>query len=101
MKSIIIIGYMGAGKTSVGKTLAKKLGYDFYDLDWFIEERFHTRIPDLFKEKGEDAFRDIERRMLHETAEFEEWTLGKTFFGYNGIVCELLSLFHWWQEGAA
>ena len=37
MKSIILVGYMGAGKTTVGKTLAKRLGRAFYDLDWYIE----------------------------------------------------------------
>ena len=42
MKSIIIIGYMGAGKTTVGKALAKELGVMFYDLDWYIETRMHN-----------------------------------------------------------
>ena len=75
MKSIILIGYMGAGKTTVGKTLAKQLGRTFYDLDWYIEDRFHQRIPDIFREKGEEGFRKIEQRMLHETAAFENVVL--------------------------
>lgn len=62
---------MGAGKTSVGKVLARKLGMDFYDLDWYIEERFRKKICDIFAEKGEEGFRRIERNMLHEVAEFE------------------------------
>ena len=41
MKCIILIGYMCAGKTTVGKALAKELGRTFYDLDWYVEERFH------------------------------------------------------------
>ena len=44
MKNIMLIGYMGAGKTSVGKALAKKLGMQFYDLDWYIEERYRKKI---------------------------------------------------------
>ena len=75
MKSIILVGYMCAGKTTVGKSLAKNMGIDFYDLDWYIEDRFHKRIPDIFAEKGEAGFRDIERRMLHEAAEFENIVL--------------------------
>jgi shikimate kinase len=75
MKSIILIGYMGAGKTTVGKNLAKCMGRTFYDLDWYIEHRYHKRIPDIFVEYGEEGFREIERRMLHEAAEFEDVVL--------------------------
>ena len=70
-KCIILIGYMCAGKTTVGKALAKRLGCVFYDLDWYIEERFHKRVPQIFAEEGEERFRDLERRMLHEVAESE------------------------------
>ena len=70
-KSIILIGYMGAGKTTVGKELANRLGVTFYDLDWYIETRMHKRVPEIFAESGEEGFRDIEKRMLHEVAEFE------------------------------
>lgn len=66
---------MGAGKTSVGKVLARKLGMEFYDLDWYIEERFRQKICDIFAEKGEEGFRRIERAMLHEVAEFENVVL--------------------------
>lgn len=75
MHRIIIIGYMGAGKTTVGKALAKSLGIDFYDLDWFIESRLRKTVPQIFAEKGEDGFREIERRLLHEVAEFEDVVL--------------------------
>ena len=75
MKSIILLGYMCAGKTTVGRAVAKKLDCTFYDLDWYIEERFHTKVARIFAEEGEARFRDLERRMLHEAAEFENVVL--------------------------
>lgn len=72
MIRIILIGYMGAGKTTVGKALAQELNMPFYDLDWYIEERFRRTIPQLFAERGEDGFRELEKRVLHEVAEFED-----------------------------
>lgn len=71
MKAIILIGYMCVGKTTIGKELAKRRGQMFYDLDWYIEERFRKRVPQIFAEEGEEAFRKKERNMLHEVAEFE------------------------------
>jgi shikimate kinase len=72
MRRIILIGYMGAGKTTIGKVLAKDLGMQFYDLDWYIEGRMHKTIPQIFAERGEEGFRQIEHNMLHEVAEFED-----------------------------
>ena len=71
MIRIIIIGYMGAGKTTVGKALSKELGIPFYDLDWYIENRMRKTIKQIFDERGEEGFRKIEHNMLHEVAEFE------------------------------
>lgn len=72
MKRIFLIGYMGAGKTSVGKVLAKRIGLSFIDLDSYIENRYQRTVGQLFEEKGEDAFRQIERNLLHEVAAFED-----------------------------
>lgn len=72
MKRIILIGYMGAGKTTIGKALAREMGLEFYDLDWYIENRFQKKIPEIFAERGEEGFRIIEQKMLHEVAEFED-----------------------------
>ena len=72
MRRIILIGYMGAGKTTVGKALSKELGMPFYDLDWYIESRRRKKVPEIFAEMGEEGFRSIEHNMLHEVAEFED-----------------------------
>jgi shikimate kinase len=71
MKRIILIGYMGSGKTTVGKALSKETGMMFYDLDWYIESRMRKTVSQIFAEKGEQGFRKIEYNMLHEVAEFE------------------------------
>ena len=72
MTRIFLIGYIGAGKTTLGKAFARAMGLTFIDLDWYIEERFHKTIRELFTERGEEEFRNLERRMLHEVAEFED-----------------------------
>ncbi|MBR1889461.1 MAG: shikimate kinase [Alloprevotella sp.] len=75
MKSIAIIGYMCAGKTFVGRELARLRNQMFYDLDWYIEHRYRKKIADIFSEEGEEGFRLKERRMLHEVASFEDIVL--------------------------
>ena len=72
MTRIILLGYMGAGKTTVGRELAKHLNLMFYDLDWYIENRFKKKVSQIFAEEGEEGFRKKERNMLHEVAEFED-----------------------------
>ena len=72
MTRIFLIGYMGAGKTTLGKAFAREMSLNFIDLDWYIEERFHKTVQQLFLERGEDGFRELERKMLHEVAEFED-----------------------------
>ena len=72
MTRIILIGYMGAGKTTIGKALSKELGIIFYDLDWYIESRMRKTVSEIFAERGEEGFRQIEYNMLHEVAEFED-----------------------------
>jgi shikimate kinase len=71
MKRIILIGYMGSGKTTVGKALGRELSLPFYDLDWYIESRMRKKVSAIFTERGEEGFRQIEHNMLHEVAEFE------------------------------
>ena len=72
MTRIILIGFMAAGKTTLGKALARDLDLQFIDLDHYIESRYHCTVSQLFAERGEEAFRQIEHNMLHEVAEFED-----------------------------
>lgn len=67
-----LIGYMGAGKTTLGKAVARQLGLQFIDLDWYIERRTHRTVKEIFAEDGEEGFRLIEQKMLHEVADFED-----------------------------
>lgn len=62
---------MGSGKTTVGKILSAKLGYNFIDMDAHIEEQHFKSISQLFAEYGEDGFRVMEQKCLHEVSQFE------------------------------
>lgn len=71
MHPIFLLGYMGSGKTTVGRAVAKATGLEFIDLDHYIESRFCKSIKDIFAEKGEEGFREVERAMLSEVCNFE------------------------------
>src|SRR5262245_23576931 len=65
-RRIVLIGFMGAGKTTVGRALAKRLGWTFYDLDDVIEQREQQTIPEIFANSGETAFRQAESAALRD-----------------------------------
>jgi len=58
---IVLVGFMGAGKTTVGAALAALLSWEFRDLDRWIEERAGASVAEIFRQRGEPAFRDLER----------------------------------------
>lgn len=64
MENIILTGYMGSGKTTVGRSIAKLLEYTFVDTDGMIEEQQHRSISDIFSMDGEQIFRDLETALL-------------------------------------
>ena len=66
MDNIVIVGFPGAGKSTIGKRLAEKLDMTFVDLDIYVEEKYHTAIPLLFQRYGESAFRTLESVALEE-----------------------------------
>lgn len=72
MRPIFLIGYMGCGKSTMGRAVSELTGFPFIDLDNYIERRFHHSVKEIFAEKGEEGFRDVERRMLQEVADFED-----------------------------
>lgn len=61
---IFLLGFMGCGKSTLGKKLANKLGFQFFDLDKCIEEKVQMSITDIFKTKGEEQFRKLESEEL-------------------------------------
>jgi shikimate kinase len=68
MKNIVLIGFMGSGKTSAGKLVAKKLAMRFVDTDALIEERAGKPIHEIFAQDGESHFRSIERAVVASVA---------------------------------
>ncbi|OCA91100.1 hypothetical protein A8F94_04365 [Bacillus sp. FJAT-27225] len=64
MKTIFLIGFMGSGKSTVGKILAEKLGIRFVDMDEEIERTARKSISAIFQEEGEESFRDLETALL-------------------------------------
>lgn len=65
-RNIVLVGFMGTGKTSVGRILAKRLGWTFVDSDHVIEVKAGQTIPLIFAERGEAAFRELETEALRE-----------------------------------
>lgn len=72
MLPIFIIGYMASGKTTFGKALARHMGLQHIDLDFYIEQRFHATVRQIFATKGEAEFRRIEAALLREVGEFSD-----------------------------
>ena len=69
--SVALIGFMGTGKTVVGKVLATKLGREFIELDAMIEKKAGKNIPEIFKQDGEIGFRELEIEVTKEVASRE------------------------------
>ncbi|MFH1201861.1 MAG: shikimate kinase [Candidatus Omnitrophota bacterium] len=69
MKNIYLIGFMGTGKTAVGKALAKRLNLKFLDLDSLIEEKEGLKITEIFSQKGEPYFRKVEKGVVKEISQ--------------------------------
>lgn len=69
MKNIYLVGFMGTGKTVVGKLLAKKLNKKFVEMDEMIEQKEHKKITEIFSGKGEAHFRELEKDLLREISQ--------------------------------
>lgn len=68
MRSVFLIGFMGSGKSTIGRMLAEPLGLPYIDLDQYLEQQQGQTVPALFERLGEAAFRELERKALHTLA---------------------------------
>jgi len=86
---IYLIGFMASGKTTIGLELAKKLNYEFIDLDVYIEQKHNKTITQIFEQKGEDQFRTLENEALRDVSSIDGNILiasgGGTSCFYNSI----------------
>ena len=64
MKNIILIGFMGSGKSTIGRKLSEKYGLKHIDTDWYIEKEQNMKISDIFSKKGEEYFRNLETECI-------------------------------------
>jgi len=89
MKSnIALIGFMGTGKTAVGKALARKLNLSFVELDLLVEQKAGKSIPDIFQQDGEIAFRQLEIEVTREVAQGENTVIA----GGGGVVLNQINI---------
>lgn len=71
-ESIVLIGFMGSGKTTLGRWIAREHGYTFLDTDDMIEEEQQRSINDIFAKEGEEYFRDLETDMIRSLADRDD-----------------------------
>jgi shikimate kinase len=66
VRAVFLVGFMGSGKNAVGQELARRLGWDFVDLDARVEAHSQQTIPEIFRKQGEPAFRSAETKVLRD-----------------------------------
>ncbi len=77
VQRVYLIGFMGSGKSTLGRWLANTMdGWTFIDLDHFIESKYHKTIPQIFEDKGEAVFRNMEAESLKTLSTFEKVIIG-------------------------
>ena len=96
MKPLFLVGYMGCGKSTLGRKLARRLGVPFADTDALVERREGASVADVFRYEGEACFRRIEREVLEETGlrvknlryyKSQPWSFSDTLLA--GFYCDL------------
>jgi shikimate kinase len=85
LENVYLIGLMGAGKTTIGRSLARHLGWDFVDTDREVESRTGVNIPTIFEIEGEEGFRRRESLVVAETSEKTGLVVAT---GGGGVLCE-------------
>lgn len=84
-KNLVLIGYMGSGKTTVGRLLSRKTGLVFEDLDALLEERAGMSIPEIFEKETEKGFRDRETALIADLV--REGAAGRVYSCGGGAPC--------------
>ena len=84
LQNIVLVGFMGCGKTTIGRELHQRLGFPLADMDHVIEERASMTISEIFANQGEAAFRDMETRLLQEFV--DEGESGRIISTGGGVV---------------
>ena len=85
INNIALIGFMGTGKSTVGEMAAKKLGFQFADIDKVIEKRLNLSISEIFAEFGEQYFRKLEQETIKEYSEKSKIIIAKSNIIYRNI----------------
>ena len=75
MKNIVLCGFMGSGKSTIGRMLSEKLSMPLIDTDIYIEKKLNMTIPRIFEEKGENFFRQTETQVCRELSEFDGYII--------------------------
>ena len=86
--TIVLVGFMGAGKTTVGQALAARLGWRFADLDQLVESGEGRSVPQIFRESGEQRFRELECEVLKQTVAAQDSTFLVLALGGGAFVSE-------------
>ena len=95
MENIVLIGLMGAGKSTVGKNLASRIGWTFVDTDQLVEKRCGTTISVIFEVEGEKGFRNREQKIIEEVMNKKNKSLplvGEHQFNYKIEICSAKDL---------
>jgi len=92
---IFLVGYMGCGKTTLGKSLAEQLRFNYADIDVDFEERYKISITDFFSRYGEPLFRQIEQKLLHEYLASDDLVIATG----GGTACHLDNMGFMLQHG--
>ena len=95
MRNIVLVGFMGSGKTTVGKLIAEQTGMPLLDMDTIIEERAGKTINEIFADEGEAHFRALERSLVQELAAAE----GNVISTGGGIVLNPLNIADFEKNG--
>ena len=94
-KNIVLIGFMGTGKTSIGRNVAQKLNMEFVDTDELIEKQTGLTIPEIFSANGEDYFRRLESRIVEQVSKKEKQVIATG----GGVVLKEENMKHLREKG--